>query len=213
MADNTTEQATNTTAETSKSQQEEKVNSESAKNKKGSNSSDNQGGRVASAGKGGNEKRGPRKGGRGDQQRERSEFEQKVIDIRRVTRVVAGGRRFGFRVTVVVGDMKGRVGIGVDKGGDTAVAIEKAVNRAKKNMIKANLTENMSIPHEAQVKYEASELLLRPSPGRGIVAGSAVRSVMQMAGVTDVVAKLLSRSGNKLNNARAAVKALQSFSQ
>lgn len=162
---------------------------------------DKQGGRKPSRGPGKNKER----------ESHRSEFEQKVIDIRRVTRVVAGGRRFGFRVTVVVGDMKGRVGVGVDKGGDTAVAIEKAVNKAKKNMIKAKLTDDMSIPYEVQVKYGATELLMRPSPGRGIVAGSAVRSILQMAGATDVVAKLLSRSGNKLNNARATVQALQSF--
>lgn len=139
----------------------------------------------------------------------RAEFEQKVIDIRRVTRVIAGGRRFSFRVTVIIGDMKGKVGVGVDKGGDTAVAIGKAVARARKNMVKLNLGENMTIPYEVQTKYGSSELLMKPSPGRGIVAGSSVRSVLQMAGVTDVVAKLLSRSGNKLNNARVTIEAFK----
>ncbi len=143
----------------------------------------------------------------------RPEFEQKVIDIRRVTRVVAGGRRFSFRVTVIVGDMKGRVGVGTDKGLDIAISINKAVNQAKKNMIKINLTESMSIPQETFAKYNASKVMMRPSPGKGIVAGGPVRSVLQIAGITDVVTKLLSRSANKLNNSRAVLKALNNLSK
>lgn len=151
--------------------------------------------------------KGPRK------EKQRSEFEQKVIDIRRVARVMAGGRRFSFRVTMIAGDMKGRVGVGTDKGADTAIAIEKATNQAKKNMIKIDLTESGSIKKETKAKYNASGVIIKPSPGKGIVAGSSVRSVLQIAGVTDVVAKLLSRSGNKLNNARAALKALDNLSK
>lgn len=144
-----------------------------------------------------------RRGGR------RSEFEQNVIDVRRVTRVVAGGRRFSFSVAAVVGDKKGRVGVGTGKANDISQAIGKAMNRAKKNVITVNLDENNSIPHQLHAKYKASEVEMYPAPGRGIVAGSSVRDVIELAGIKDISAKLLSRSKNKLNNARAAVKALQ----
>ncbi len=154
-----------------------------------------------------------KKPNRSNKEGRRPEFEQKVIDIRRVTRVVAGGRRFSFRVTVIVGDMKGRVGVGTDKGLDIAISINKAINQAKKNMIKINLTESMSIPQETFAKYNASKVMMRPSPGKGIVAGGPVRSVLQIAGITDVVTKLLSRSANKLNNSRAVLKALNNLSK
>ena len=148
-----------------------------------------------------------RRGGRGD--RVKPEFDQKIVSIRRVTRVMAGGRRFSFSVSMVIGDKKGKVGVGVGKAGDTQLAIEKAVRNAKKNMIQVPLDKEMRIPHDVHIKYASSEVLIMPAPGRGLVAGSSVRTVLELAGVKDVTAKLFSRSKNKLNNARAAVEALK----
>ncbi|MDD5033018.1 MAG: 30S ribosomal protein S5 [Candidatus Pacebacteria bacterium] len=154
------------------------------------------------------------RGGRNFKSNERSEFDHKVIDIRRVARVVAGGRRFNFRVAVVVGNKKGDVGIGLGKAADTSKAIEKAVRQAKKNRVKITLTKNFSIPHEIQAKSAKAVVFIRPAkPGRGLVAGSSVRTVLDLAGVKDVVSKIFSRSKNKLNIARAAVKALSELKQ
>jgi len=147
--------------------------------------------------------------GRRPRSMEKPEFEQKIIDIRRVTRVVAGGRRFSFAVAVVAGDKKGRVGVGTGKSSDTSLAIEKAFRSAKKNMVKLNLTKEMSIPHEVEAKENSARLVIMPAPGRGIVAGSAVRTVLDLAGAKDVGAKIFSRSKNKLSIARAAVIALE----
>ncbi len=148
-----------------------------------------------------------KKRGRGRVER-KPEFEQKIVDIRRVVRVMAGGRRFSFSVTMIVGDKKGRVGVGVGKSNDTTIAIEKATRDAKKNMVKLNLTDDMSIPHDVEAKYGASVVQIRPAKGKGLVAGASVRSVLELAGVTDVTSKLLSRSKNRINNSRAAIKAL-----
>lgn len=125
-----------------------------------------------------------------------------------MARVVAGGRRFSFSVCVVVGDKKGKVGVGLGKAGDTALAIEKAVNAAKKHMIFVRRTETGSIPHETKAKYSSARVVLMPAPGRGLVAGSSVRPVLDFAGITNVTTKLLSGTKNKLNNAQAAIKAL-----
>lgn len=141
---------------------------------------------------------------------EKSEFEQKIIDISRVTRVVAGGRRFRFRVALVIGDLKGRVGFGIGKGNDTALAIEKAFRKAKKNIIKINLDKNSSISFPIEVKQGSASLIMKPaSLGHGLVAGGAVRSVLSLAGIKNVTAKVISRSKNKLNQAEAAIKALK----
>lgn len=168
------------------------------------------GGDRPGAGRGrGGDRRGPR-GPRGGQRDERrSEFDSKMIGIRRVARVMAGGRRFNFSVAIVLGDKKGRVGVGIGKAMDTALAIEKATRAAKRHMIQLPLTKNRSIAHNVSAKYTASVVEIRPSPGRGLVAGSSVRTVLELAGVTDVTAKLLSRSKNSINNARAAIAALQ----
>lgn len=149
----------------------------------------------------------PRRGGGDD--RARSEFAQKLIGIRRVARVMAGGRRFNFSVAIVIGDKKGRVGVGLGKAADTQLAIEKATRAAKRAMITLNLTKNRSIRHNVEAKYCASVVEIRPSPGRGLVAGSSVRTVLELAGVSDVTTKLLSRSKNSINNARAAIEALK----
>ncbi len=143
--------------------------------------------------------------------RAKSEFDQKIISIRRVTRVVTGGRRFAFSVAVVVGDRKGRVGVGLGKAGDTPLAIDKAVRDAKKNMIKVLLTKNASIPHEVEAKFGSSRVIIMRAPGKGILSGSSVRTVLEFAGIKEVSSKIFSRSKNKINNARAAVKALTSL--
>jgi len=161
---------------------------------------------------------GPRAGGRpGGPRRdngmgERSEFSQKLIGIRRVARVMAGGRRFNFSVGIVIGDKKGRVGVGLGKAIDTQLAIEKATRDAKRHMVTVDLTKNRSIKHQASSKYCASVVEIKPSAGRGLVAGSSVRTVLELAGVTDVTGKLLSRSKNQVNNARAALDALRQVS-
>ena len=140
--------------------------------------------------------------------RVRPEFDQKIISIRRVTRVVTGGRRFSFSVGIVIGDRKGRVGVGLGKAGDTPLAIDKAVRDAKKNMIKVNMTKNSSIPHEVSAKFSSSRVLIMRAKGKGILAGSSVRTVLEFAGIKEVSSKIFSRSKNKVNNAKAAIKAL-----
>ncbi len=160
--------------------------------------------------RGPNDRRGGDNRGRGRERapRERSEFEQATIDVRRVARVMAGGRRFSFSVTVVIGDKKGRVGVGLGKGADTALAIDKAVRDAKKHLVTVKRTKDNSIAHDVSVKYASSTVTIIPSPGRGVVAGSAMRTVLEYAGVTNVVAKIMTRSKNKLTIARATVAAL-----
>lgn len=136
------------------------------------------------------------------------EFDQKILDIRRVTRVVAGGRRFSFSVAIAAGDKKGCVGLGLGKAGDTALAINKALRNAKKNMIRLNLTKAMSIPHELSAKFSSSRVMLIPNSGRGLVAGSVVRDMIKLSGARDITGKILSNSKNKLNNAKAVMLAL-----
>jgi len=142
------------------------------------------------------------------EERALSEFDQKIISIRRVTRVMAGGRRFSFSVAIIVGDRKRSVGVGTGKASDTALAIEKAARNAKKHMVKIPLDKKHRIPHETEAKYCASHVWLSPAPGKGVVAGGSVRTVLELGGVKDVTAKILSRSKNKLNNASATIQAL-----
>jgi small subunit ribosomal protein S5 len=149
----------------------------------------------------------PRKPGHRDA-RPRNEFEQKMLNIRRVARVATGGRRFSFSVAIVAGDKKGKVGVGLGKANDTSLAIDKALRNAKKNMITVNTTKTFSIAHEVESKYCSARIVIRPAPGRGIVAGSAVRNVLDLAGIKDITAKILSGSKNKLNIARATIDAL-----
>ena len=140
--------------------------------------------------------------------RVKPEFDQKIVSLRRVTRVVTGGRRFSFSVGVVIGDRKGKVGVGQGKAGDTPIAIDKAVRDARKNMIKVAMTKHGSIPHEVDAKFSSSRVLIMRAPGKGVLAGSSVRTVLEFAGVKEVSAKIFSRSKNKVNNAKAAIKAL-----
>lgn len=151
-----------------------------------------------------NKKRNPR----GGKERVKSEFDQKMISVRRVTRVSSGGRRFTFSAAVIIGNKKGKVGVGIGKAGDTSVAIDKAVKNGKKNILDVKRTPSNSIRHDVMTKYSSAIVSIMPAKGRGLIAGSAVRDVLTLAGVTDVNAKILSGSKNKLNIARAAVQAL-----
>lgn len=143
--------------------------------------------------------------------RPKPEFDQTILSIRRVTRVMAGGRRFSFSVTLALGDRKGRVGIGIGKAADTALAIQKAINDARRNMVTLKLTDSHSIPYSVAAKYNSARVSLRPNYGRGIVAGSSVRSVLELGGIKDVTGRILSRSKNHLNNTRALIEALRPF--
>ena len=137
------------------------------------------------------------------------EFREKVLDLRRVTRVTAGGKRFRFRATVIIGDEKGRVGAGIGKGLDVAQTIAKAKTDAKKNIIRVPLV-GRTIPHEVEAKFSAARVRLKPAKaGHGLIAGGAVRTVLSLAGIKDITAKCLGRTPNKLTNAFATVEALR----
>lgn len=170
------------------------------------------------------EERGPRaprgkggkpQGGRGARAprppREKPEFDSKTISIRRVTRVVSGGRRFSLSVAIVAGDRNGRIGLGTGKSIDTQLAIEKALKAAKRNMITLKLSKNKSLPHDINAKYKSASVDLMPNKGRGLIAGSSARIILALAGVNDVTAKFHSGTKNKLNNARATMKALEAI--
>lgn len=130
--------------------------------------------------------------------------------MRRVARVVAGGRRFSFRATVVLGNRKGRVGIGVAKGADVKRAVEKASHRGKKSLVEVRMTKNGTIPYAVIAKYASAKVLLKPAPpGTGIIAGGPIRAVCSLAGIENISAKILGRTVNKLNNARATIEALK----
>jgi len=144
---------------------------------------------------------------------EKSEFEQKLLDIRRTARMVAGGRRFSFRALVIIGNKQGKVGVGLAKGADVTIAVEKAVNQAKKNLVEIPITENKSIAQMVEAKYGAAKVMLKPAAkGKGIIAGGAVRVICSLAGIENVVSKIIGRTTNKLNNARAAIEALKKIS-
>ncbi|MFZ5365076.1 MAG: ribosomal protein S5 [Patescibacteria group bacterium] len=138
------------------------------------------------------------------------EYNQQLIHLARVTRVMAGGKRMRFRATVAIGDGNGRVGFAVAKGADVTLAINKAVRKAKKNLIVVPII-NKTIPHEVRVKYKSGKLLLKPAPiGTGIKAGSVVRQILELGGVPNVIGKILG-TRNKLINAQAVIIALSSF--
>lgn len=140
--------------------------------------------------------------------REIKEYEEEVIEIKRVTRVVKGGRRLRFRALVVLGNRKGRIGMGVGKSTEVTGAIQKAISQAKKHMINITLNES-TIPHEVKVKYKSARLLLFPAgPGTGIIAGGSARKTLGLAGVKNILSKTIG-SSNKLNNTYAVFKALQ----
>lgn len=141
--------------------------------------------------------------------KEEGGFDEKLLDLRRVTRVMAGGKRFSFRATVVIGNRQGKVGVGVAKGKDVAQAIQKAKRVAEKSLVTISIIKG-TVPHEVRAKYCASEILLKPGKeGHGLVAGGPVRVVCDLAGIKNLSAKILGRTPNKLNNARATLEALK----
>lgn len=146
-----------------------------------------------------------------DNKREKPEFDQQVADLARVTRVTKGGKQMSFRATVVIGDRKGRVGYGTDKGKDVQIAVEKAINQAKKNLILVPLRHE-TIPHMVQRKFKSAKVIIMPAPpGSGIIAGGTVRMVLELAGVPNASAKMIGRTKNKISNIKAVFEALQSF--
>lgn len=149
--------------------------------------------------------------GRRDQgPQEPKQFEELVINIDRVSRVVKGGRRFRFKALVVVGDRKTKVGVGVAKGADVQTAVLKATEVAKKNMIVIPIT-NETIPHENEVKFSGARVLLKPAaPGTGIIAGGVVRSIIGVTGIRNLLSKSLN-STNKVNIAYATIDALRTL--
>ncbi len=156
-------------------------------------------------------KRPPRRkrGRRGAPEKEK-EFMEEVLQIDRVTRVVKGGRRLRFRATVIIGDRKGRVGVGIGKSAEVVGGIQKAIQKAKKQLIRINI-ENGTIPHQVKIKHKSSRLLLMPGrEGSGIIAGGATRKICDLAGIENIVAKTIGTS-NRLVNAQATIKALEAL--
>jgi len=158
-------------------------------------------------------RRQPRRGRGGNNRGPRSEYEQKILDIRRVTRVSKGGRKFTFSVAIVVGNKRGKIGIGTGKAGDTSFAIQKAVKAAEKNAVQIKMTKDSSIPHEVSAKYNSAKVLIIPAKGRGIIAGSALRDIIELGGLKDINGKILSGSKNKLNISKAVMKAFKSLDE
>lgn len=142
---------------------------------------------------------------------EKSEFDQAILDLARVTRVTQGGKHLSFRAGVVLGDRHGRVGMGLAKGKDVQVGVDKAMRQAKKHMIKVPIV-NETIPHAVITKFKAATVMLKPAPkGSGIIAGGAVRVILELAGIPNVSSKILGRTKNKIVVAKATFQALSSF--
>lgn len=140
--------------------------------------------------------------------REDKEFDQKILDLARVTRVTKGGKHMRFRACVILGDKKGGVGYGIGKGTDVSIAVNKAATRAKKAIIRVSFV-NETIAHEIQEKFGAAKIMIKPAPkGTGIKAGGAMRVIFELAGVPNVVGKILG-SKNKINNTKATISALK----
>ena len=150
-----------------------------------------------------------RRGGPGGgRRREPSEYEEEVLQIDRVTRVVKGGRRLRFRATVVVGNRNGKVGIGIGKSQEVVGAIQKAINQAKKSLILVPLRKG-TITHEVRVKYKTAKIFIMPAaPGTGIIAGGAVRKIAELAGIKDMLSKMFG-ARNRITNAKATLIALK----
>ncbi len=142
----------------------------------------------------------------------RDEFDQRILDIARVTRVMAGGKRMRFRVCIAIGDKKGKAGVALGKGADVAIAVNKAVNRAKKDMVTVPIV-NGTIPHEVFHKYGAAKILFRPAKkGKGVIAGGIVRVILELAGIQNVTSKILG-TNNKVTNAKCTIEALRQLKQ
>tara|TARA_B100000497_G_C7384316_1_gene245748 strand:+ start:98 stop:565 length:468 start_codon:yes stop_codon:yes gene_type:complete len=144
-------------------------------------------------------------------QRSKPEWSERVVSIQRVTKVVKGGKKMSFRAIIVVGNENGKVGVGVGKAGDVITAVRKGVTDGKKHIISVPLTNSNSIPHKTDGRYGAAKLILRPSaPGSGVIAGSSIRTVLELAGIKNILSKQLG-SNNLLNNARATINGLSAL--
>ena len=153
---------------------------------------------------------GGRGGRRGGRDAEKSEYEEEVLQIDRVTRVVKGGRRLRFRATVVIGNRNGKVGLGIGKSTEVVGAIKKAIHQAKKNILVVNM-KNGTLPHEVYIKYKSARLMMMPaSPGTGIKAGGAIRKIAELAGFKNMLSKMFGNS-NKITNAKATMLALETL--
>jgi len=142
---------------------------------------------------------------------DKKEFDQYILDLARVTRVTEGGKQLSFRACVILGDRKGRVGFGLAKGKDVQYGVEKAVRQAKKHIINVPIV-NETIPHSVISKANAAVVMLKPAPrGSGIIAGGAVRVVLDLAGIPNVSSKILGRTKNKIAIVQATFAALQAF--
>jgi small subunit ribosomal protein S5 len=156
-------------------------------------------------------RRGGKKSNRAGNKEKESEWQERVVQIRRVTKVVKGGKNLSFRAIVIVGNEKGQVGVGVGKAADVIGAVKKGVADGKKHLIDVPLTKSNSIPHLVTGSGGGAKVIMRPAaPGTGVIAGGSVRTVLELAGVKNILAKELG-SGNPLNNARATVQALSSL--
>jgi len=154
-----------------------------------------------------------RRGGSRGRGEEKSEFDQYVLDLARVTRVTEGGKHMSFRACVIIGDRRGRVGFGVAKGKDVQLGVGKAVHQAKKRLINVPII-NETIPHQVYSKFKAAYVMLKPAPrGSGIIAGGAVRAVLELAGIPNVSSKIVGRTKNKISVVKATFEALKSFKQ
>lgn len=143
--------------------------------------------------------------------KEKPEFDQQIVDLARVTRVTKGGKQMSFRCCVLIGDRKGQVGYGIQKGKDVQIAVEKAVRQAKKNLIRIPLVDE-TLPHMSLAKFKAAKVMLKPAPkGSGIIAGSVIRTVLEMAGIPNASSKMLGKTNNKINNVKATFEALSQF--
>ncbi|MCF7795294.1 30S ribosomal protein S5 [Patescibacteria group bacterium] len=142
--------------------------------------------------------------------KKKDEFDQRILDIARVTRVMAGGKRMNFRACVAIGDKKGKVATALGKGSDVAIAVNKAVNKAKKDMVTVSMV-NDTIPHEVYSRVGAAKILFKPAKeGRGVIAGGVVRIILELAGVKNISSKILG-TNNKINNARCTIEGLRSL--
>jgi len=142
-------------------------------------------------------------------EKQQDEFESKLLDLARVTRVTTGGKRLRFRAVIIIGNRNGKIGLGIAKGRDVQQAIQKARKKAEKNIIEV-LMEKETIPFDIKLKYHSAQIFLRPQKkGRGIVAGGVVRAICNLAGIPNITGKLLTKTNNKINIAKATIKALE----
>lgn len=148
---------------------------------------------------------------RGGSREEKSPYDSNILDLARVTRVTKGGKHLSFRALVVIGDRHGKVGYGLAKGADVQIGVDKATRQAKKRIMVVPIVKE-TIPHTVYSKFKAAKIILMPAPkGSGVIAGGAVRAVLEMAGIPNVSSKIVGTTKNKIALVKATIQALQSF--